>query len=76
MLCGLTESTLKEPLECHHSSWYMDIEMVFPASLGVPVMKLLQEQQDQPYHLQRRINQIIEINEVRDRAYDKIQLHQ
>ena len=26
--------------------------------------------------MQRGINQIIELNEVRDRAYDKVQLHQ
>ena len=26
--------------------------------------------------IQRRINQIIELNELRDRAYDKVQVHQ
>ena len=35
------------------------VEVVFPASLGVPVMKLLQEHHDEPNHMQRRINQII-----------------
>ena len=49
--------------------------MVFPASLGVPVMKLLQEKQDEPNHMQRRINQIIEPSELRDKAYDKVQIH-
>ena len=51
-------------------------EVVFPSSLGVPVMKLLQEQQDEPSHVQRRINQIIELNELRDKAYGKVQIHQ
>ena len=51
-------------------------KVVFLASLGVPVMKLLQEKQDETNHTQRRINQIIELNEVRDKAYDKVQLHQ
>ena len=35
-------------------------------------MNLLQEQQDEPNHVQRRINQIIELNELRDKAYGVI----
>ena len=34
-------------------------EVIFLASLGVLVRKLLQEPQDEPNHMQRRINQII-----------------
>ena len=48
---------------------------IFPASLGVQVMKLLQDQLDEPNPMQRRINQIIELNEMRDKAYDKVQIH-
>ena len=51
------------------------VEVVFPASLEVPVMKLLQEQQDEPNHMQRIINQIIELSELRDKTYDKVQIH-
>ena len=51
-------------------------EVIFPASLGVPDMKLLQDQHDEPNHMQRRINQIIELNELRDKAYDKAHIHQ
>ena len=51
-------------------------EVIFPASLGVPVMKLLQEQQDEPNHMQRRLRQIIELSELRDKTYDKVQIHQ
>ena len=50
--------------------------VVFLSCLGVPVMKLLQEQQDEPNHMQRRINQIIELNELRDKSYDKVKIHQ
>ena len=46
-------------------------EVIFPASLGVPVMKLLWDPLDEPNPLQRRINQIIELNEARDKAYDR-----
>ena len=51
-------------------------EVVFPASLGLSVMELLQEQEDDPNHMQRRINKIIELNEMRDKYYDKVQVHQ
>ena len=47
-------------------------EVVFPVSLGVPVMRLLQEQKNEPNHMQRRINQIIELNELRDKSYDSV----
>ena len=49
---------------------------MFPTSLGVQIMNLLQEQQDEPNHMQRRINQIIELNELRDKSYGKVQIHQ
>ena len=50
-------------------------EVVFSASLGVPVIKLLQKQQDEANHMQRRINQIIELNELRDKAKGKVKIH-
>ena len=51
-------------------------EVVFLASLGVPVMRYFQDQQEEPNHMQRRINQIIELEEQRNKAYDKVQSHQ
>ena len=39
-------------------------------------MKLLRDPLDDPNPIKRRINQIIELNEVRDKAYDKVQIHQ
>ena len=51
-------------------------EVVFPSSLGVPVMSLLQEQHHKPNHMHRRINQIIELNELRDKAYGNVKIHQ
>ena len=39
-------------------------------------MKLLQGQLDEPNPMQRRINQITELNEMRDKAYDKVHIHQ
>ena len=37
-------------------------EVVFPVSLGLYVKKLLQEQDEETNHMQRRINHIIELN--------------
>ena len=51
-------------------------EVIFPASLGVPVMRYFQDQQEEPNHIQRRINQIIELDERRYKAYNKVQSHQ
>ena len=47
-------------------------EVIFPVSLGLPVMKLLQEQDEEPNHMQRRINQLIELNQMREREYDRV----
>ena len=47
-------------------------KVICPVSLGFPVMKLLQEKEEEPNHIQRRINHIIELNEVREKCYDKV----
>ena len=51
-------------------------EIIFLVSLGFPVMKLLQENDEEPNHMHRRINQIIEFNELREKEYDRVQVHQ
>ena len=52
------------------------VEVVFPTSLVFHVMKLLQEHGDETTHMKRRINKIIELNEMRDKSYDKVKTHQ
>jgi hypothetical protein len=49
-------------------------EAVFPLSLGVPVMKLLQEAQEEPNEVQRRINQMIHLMQSREEVYNKTQV--
>jgi hypothetical protein len=51
-------------------------EAVFPTSLGVPVMKLLQEMQAEPNDSQRRINQMIHLQQSREEVYNKTQVVQ
>ena len=47
---------------------------IFPASLGSLVMKYLQEQDTETNPLQRRINQIVEVQQIRDQVVDKAQI--
>jgi len=37
------------------------MDVVFPTSLGIPVLKMMQELQVEPNDLQRRINQTIQL---------------
>jgi hypothetical protein len=50
--------------------------VVFPTSLGFPVMKLLQEKEADPSDIQRRINQLIHVQQMREDVYNNTQLFQ
>lgn len=50
------------------------MEVVFPSSLGTPVMKLLQEVQVEPNDIQRRINQTIHLQQTREEVYIRSQV--
>ena len=52
------------------------IEAVFPLSLGVSVMKLLQETQEEPNDVQRRINQMTHLMQSREEVYNITQVIQ
>jgi hypothetical protein len=52
------------------------IDVVFPTSLGVPVMKLLQEVHAEPNDIQRRINQMIQLQQSREEVYNQTQVIQ
>ena len=52
------------------------LDVVFLALLGLPVMNYLQEQETEPNVIQRRINQLIEVHQVRENVYDRSQLMQ
>ena len=49
---------------------------VFPYSLGVPIMKMIQEMQVEPNEIQRRINQTIHLLQTREEVYIKSQVIQ
>eukprot|EP00253_Pinus_taeda_P008118 PITA_08118 len=52
------------------------LESKFPSSLGIPIMKLLQEIQAEPNDMQRRVNQIICLQQTRDQVYNRVQILQ
>ena len=53
----------------YHLVYGMDV--VFPTSLGVPIMKLLQEVQVEPIDIQRIINQTIQLQQSREEVYNQ-----
>ena len=44
---------------------------VFPSSLGVPVMKMIQELKVEPIDIQRRINLTIHLQQIKEEVYIK-----
>jgi hypothetical protein len=50
--------------------------VVFPTSLWLPVMKLLQQHEVEPNDAQRRIIQLIHVQKMREEVYNNTQLHQ
>lgn len=43
-------------------------DVIFPIHLGVPVMKLLQQEDGEETPMQRRVNQLIEVHQLRDQV--------
>ena len=52
------------------------MEARFPSSLGIPVIKLLQEIQAEPNDIQKRINQTIHLQQTREEVYHRNQVLQ
>ena len=46
-------------------------DVVFPASLEAPVMNFLQEKDVDPNSIQRRINQLVEVKQIREGVLNK-----
>jgi len=49
--------------------------VVFPTSLGMPMMKYIQEEGSEPNPTQRRIKQLIEVHQLREGLCDKVQTY-
>jgi hypothetical protein len=51
-------------------------EVVFPSHLAIPVEKFLQDHQEEPDDMIRRIHQLVEVEQAREKAMDRIKDHQ
>lgn len=51
------------------------MEAKFPSSLGIPVIKLLQDTQAEPNDMKRRINQTICLQQTRDQVYTEFKFY-
>lgn len=58
----------------YESVYYLEAK--FPSSLGIPVIKLQQEIQEEPNDIQRRINQTIHLQQTREEVYQRTQVLQ
>ena len=50
------------------------MDVAFTSSLGVPVMKIIQELQVETNYIQRRINQTIHLQQTREEVYISLKL--
>ena len=50
------------------------MDAIFPSSLGVPVMKIIQESQVDTNDIQRRINETIHLQQTREEVYERSQV--
>jgi hypothetical protein len=51
-------------------------KVVFPTQLGLPVLKFLQEELEEPNDIQRRVFQMIEVQQTREKMDQKVVIHQ
>jgi hypothetical protein len=52
------------------------VDVILPINLALPVMKLLQDSNEEPNDITRRINQLIEVQKNRAEADEKLQKYQ
>ena len=52
------------------------VEAVFPSQLALPVEKFFQDYQGEPDHMIRRIQQLVEVQQTREKLVDKASNHQ
>jgi hypothetical protein len=52
------------------------IDVVLPVNLVLPVMKLWQDEKEEPNHVKKRINQLIEVQQHRAEVDERLQKYQ
>jgi hypothetical protein len=51
-------------------------EVVFPTQLALPVEKFFRDHEGEPYHMVRRIHQLVEVQQIREQVMDTAHSHQ
>jgi transposase InsO family protein len=51
-------------------------EVVFPTQLSLPVAKFFQDHEGEPNHMVRRIHQLVEVQQIREKIMDTTHSHQ
>ena len=78
LVCALWEDILTTKKSIGTSPYQIvyGMDAVFPSSLGIPVMKIIQESQVELNDIQRRINQAIHLQHTREKVYEISQVIQ
>ena len=63
--------TVKQAIGTSPFQLVYGIEAIFPVQLGIPVMKFLQNSQEEPDDMQRRIFEMIELQQNREKVDEK-----
>jgi hypothetical protein len=66
----------KKSIRTYHFQLVYGTEATFPTFFGLPVMNLLQEVDDEPNHVQRRISQSVHVHQMREEVFKNVQLYQ
>ena len=67
--------TVKQAIGTSHFQLVYGVDAVFPVQLGIPVMKFLQNCQEEPNDMQRRIYEMIELQQNSEKVEEKSQLY-
>ena len=75
-ICTVGEQeTIKKEIGTSPFQLVYGTDVVFPVQLGIPVMKFLQDSQEEPSDIQRRIYALIELQQKREIVEEKAQLY-
>ena len=68
--------TTKRSLGVSHFQLVYGVEAIFPSQLALPMEKFFQDYQGEPDDMIRRIQQLVEVQETREKLLDRVHDHQ
>lgn len=61
--------SIKKSIGMSHFQLVYKVDTIFPSSLVIPIMKILEEMNNETNDMQRRINQMIHLQQTREEVY-------